>query len=80
MRKNLENKRKKGRKEKQRRKRKTLLKLRLLKRETILICTFGSRQSWRSFRFYTIRGALKIAQMPLLLPDLNATASMIFSS
>jgi hypothetical protein len=80
MRKRPKSKRKKGRRERLKMRRKSLPKLRLQKREIILTCTFGSRQRLKLSRFYSIKDALKIAQMPFQLQDLNATALMTSTS
>jgi hypothetical protein len=79
MKKKPKSKRKKGRRERLKMKRRSLPKLKLLKREIILTCTFGSRPRLRSSRFFSIKDALKIAQMPFQLQDLNVTASMTSS-
>jgi hypothetical protein len=74
MKKRLKSKKKKGRREKLKMKRRSLLKSKRLKREIILTCTFGLRPRLKLSRFYSIKDALKIAQMPFQSQDLNATA------
>jgi hypothetical protein len=79
MRKQLKKKKRRERKERPKKKRRNFPVLRLLKREIIHICIFGSRQRLKSLLFFSIKDVLRTALMQLQSRVSSAKASMTFS-